>query len=67
MWCKMSPHEVFVEHVVDIHKVIFSDTWRNKYFSSQSAVQESGEKTAGQRIFALCRGYNLQQLQSKQE
>ena len=54
MWSKMSPHEIFAEHVVDIHKVVadFRDAFErnqssssqsygvNKYFSSQSPVQK---------------------------
>ena len=54
MWCKMSPHEILVEHVFDIHKVEadFRDAFErkqssssqsygvNKYFSSQSPVQK---------------------------
>ena len=54
MWGKMSPHEIFAEHVVDIHKVVadFRDAFErnqssssqsygvNKYFSSQSPVQK---------------------------
>ena len=53
MWCKMNPHEVLAEHVVDIHKVMadFRDAFErrqssssqtyvdNQYFSSQSLVQ----------------------------
>ena len=54
MWRKMSPHEVFAEHVVDSHKVVadFRDAFErkqsssssqtygvNKDFSSQSLVQ----------------------------
>ena len=54
MWGKMSPHEIFAEHVVDIHKVVadFRDAFErnqssssqsygvNKYYSSQSPVQK---------------------------
>ena len=39
MWCKMSPHEILAEHVVDIHKVVadFRDAFeRNQSSSSQT-------------------------------